>query len=332
MYKSPCYLLTTARMSRALSSNSSLPSYLTSVPPYLLKITTSPSATSSGTRLPLSSIRPGPVARTLPSCGFSLAVSGMTRPDAVVCSASSGSTRIRSSSGLIVTDTSNPFHRCMCGCLGGRNVVAVPLRPTSPFVSWHTPGESANPTLALDPDECQHRLLAGQPSRSATNATVPAGVRDTIRVAAFGPASRSSRRSRAGSTVVPRCLISSRPTCCSASQRRSDLTAYGSRARTAYAVAKGVGTAASPVRYARWGSSSSASRSRPSWARPPERITAPAGSKTYAPTSRTGSAVASGSVTSRCHPSSARTRADRRPGTDPPPAHRATSTVSPRSV
>src|SRR5829696_2960780 len=85
MCKSPCYLLTTARMSRALSSSNSLPSYLTSVPPYLLKITTSPSATSSGTRLPLSSIRPGPVASTLPSCGFSLAVSGMTRPDAVVC-------------------------------------------------------------------------------------------------------------------------------------------------------------------------------------------------------------------------------------------------------
>ena len=45
------YLLTTARMSRALRSRSSLPSYLTSVPPYLLKMTTSPSATSSGIRV-----------------------------------------------------------------------------------------------------------------------------------------------------------------------------------------------------------------------------------------------------------------------------------------
>src|SRR5918997_150203 len=132
------YLVTTARMSRALSSNSSLPSYLTSVPPYLLKITTSPSATSSGTRLPLSSTRPGPVASTLPSCGFSLAVSGMTRPEAVVCSASSGSTRMRSSSGLIVTDTSNPFHRCLCAdvwvvgvssrCHSGRPAKAGTLR------------------------------------------------------------------------------------------------------------------------------------------------------------------------------------------------------------
>src|SRR5690606_6668111 len=51
-FSSSDHLVTTARMSRALSSSSSLPSYLTSVPPYLLKITTSPSATSSGTRLP----------------------------------------------------------------------------------------------------------------------------------------------------------------------------------------------------------------------------------------------------------------------------------------
>ena len=47
-------------------------------------MTRSPSATSTGTRFPESSMRPGPTATTLPSCGFSLAVSGMTRPDAVV--------------------------------------------------------------------------------------------------------------------------------------------------------------------------------------------------------------------------------------------------------
>src|SRR4029453_3912111 len=94
-WRSP-YLVTTARMSRALRSSKSLPSYLTSVPPYLLKITTSPSATSTGTPFPFSPLRPGPVASTLPSWGFSFAVSGMTRPEAVVCSASSGSTRMRS--------------------------------------------------------------------------------------------------------------------------------------------------------------------------------------------------------------------------------------------
>src|ERR687898_686785 len=50
-------------------------------------MTTSPTETSSGTRLPLSSTRPGPTATTVPSCGFSLAVSGMTRPEAVAASA-----------------------------------------------------------------------------------------------------------------------------------------------------------------------------------------------------------------------------------------------------
>src|SRR4051794_149962 len=40
---------------------------------------------------------------TVPSCGFSLAVSGITMPDAVVVSASFAWTRIRSSSGLIAT-------------------------------------------------------------------------------------------------------------------------------------------------------------------------------------------------------------------------------------
>src|SRR5829696_3110823 len=69
-------------------------------------MTLSPTLTSSGTRsVPLSLKRPGPTARTSPSCGFSLAVSGMTRPDAVVCSASRDLTTMRSSSGLMETDT-----------------------------------------------------------------------------------------------------------------------------------------------------------------------------------------------------------------------------------
>src|SRR6478735_4934669 len=69
-------------------------------------MTLSPTLTSSGTRsVPLSLKRPGPTARTSPSCGFSLAVSGMTRPDAVVCSASRDLTTMRSSSGLMATDT-----------------------------------------------------------------------------------------------------------------------------------------------------------------------------------------------------------------------------------
>ena len=51
-------------------------------------------------RFPFSK-RPGPTAMTVPSCGFSLAVSGITNPDAVFCSASFALTTMRSSSGLI---------------------------------------------------------------------------------------------------------------------------------------------------------------------------------------------------------------------------------------
>src|ERR1700723_1468370 len=55
---------------------------------------------SSGMMSPVvSERRPGPTARTSPCWGFSLAVSGMTRPEAVVSSASLGRTTIRSSSG-----------------------------------------------------------------------------------------------------------------------------------------------------------------------------------------------------------------------------------------
>src|SRR6202034_1606479 len=97
------YFSMTASTSRAESTRYSSPEYFTSVPPYLLYSTTSPTWTSTGTRTPLSSKRPGPTARTLPSWGFSLAVSGITSPDAVTCSASSGWTTMRSSSGLRTT-------------------------------------------------------------------------------------------------------------------------------------------------------------------------------------------------------------------------------------
>src|SRR5690242_7559957 len=116
-------------------------------------MTTSPTFTSSGTRLPLSSMRPGPTATTVPSWGFSLAVSGMTRPEAVVVSASLAWTTTRSSSGLMLT------------------LVAVVTSVTPPSVSdgWDgcadavargpdlpSRGSGASPCqLALYPRECQ---------------------------------------------------------------------------------------------------------------------------------------------------------------------------------
>src|SRR3954452_14697565 len=56
-------------------------------------------------------MRPGPTATTSPSCGFSLAVSGITSPEAVVCSASTCWMTMRSSSGLMETGTAHPFVR-----------------------------------------------------------------------------------------------------------------------------------------------------------------------------------------------------------------------------
>src|SRR3954449_181889 len=96
------YFSTTASTSRAERMRYSSAPSLISVPPYLEKMTVSPSLMSSGSRWPFSN-RPGPTARTVPSWGFSLAVSGITMPDAVVCSDSSTVTTMRSSSGLMLT-------------------------------------------------------------------------------------------------------------------------------------------------------------------------------------------------------------------------------------
>src|SRR5437870_5613123 len=53
-----------------------------------------------GTFCPLSSTRPGPTASTMPSWGFSLAVSGRTMPLFVLSSRSTGLRRTRSPRGL----------------------------------------------------------------------------------------------------------------------------------------------------------------------------------------------------------------------------------------
>ena len=116
------YLETIASTSRLVRMSRSSPLCVTSVPPYLLYRTTSPTFRSSGKYLPAVSLqRPGPTASTVPCCGFSLAVSGMTRPDAVVCSASDGLTTTRSSRGLKFICF--PFR---AGLPGGRRAVFSP--------------------------------------------------------------------------------------------------------------------------------------------------------------------------------------------------------------
>src|SRR5699024_8341419 len=113
-----------------------------------------------GIRSPSSSKRPSPTATTVPSWGFSLAVSGMTSPDAVVVSAAVASTRILSSSGLIAT--MDP--PCVDGVFWGRD-----------------PGASSRVTrpvpyqLALYTRECQHSSVPGARARpgSLTANTAP---------------------------------------------------------------------------------------------------------------------------------------------------------------
>src|ERR1022692_131371 len=78
----------------------SLPSILISVPPYLETSTRSPFLTSKGTFLPSSLVLPVPRATMMPSCGFSLAVSGMMMPPFLTSFSSTGSTRMRSPIGL----------------------------------------------------------------------------------------------------------------------------------------------------------------------------------------------------------------------------------------
>src|SRR5271166_7125570 len=77
----------------------SSPSILTSVPDHLPNSTRSPAFSSRGKSLPLSSRAPGPTAITSPSCGFSLAVSGMIMPPFVFSSPSMRRMTTRSCSG-----------------------------------------------------------------------------------------------------------------------------------------------------------------------------------------------------------------------------------------
>src|SRR5215813_1053648 len=73
------YSITPSKSDSRITSSSS-PSMVISVPAYFPKSTLFPTATPTARRVPSSCSFPGPTARTLPSCGFSLAVSGMIIP------------------------------------------------------------------------------------------------------------------------------------------------------------------------------------------------------------------------------------------------------------
>src|SRR5438270_23364 len=78
----------------------SMSSTLNSLPAYLAYSTLSPTLSSIGTLVPLSRSLPVPTASTMPSWGFSLAVSGITIPLLVRSSLSTGLSTTRSPSGF----------------------------------------------------------------------------------------------------------------------------------------------------------------------------------------------------------------------------------------
>src|SRR6185369_12929026 len=90
---------TIPRMSLSFMMIRSSPSIFTSVPDHLPNRILSPAFTSSGVILPSSFFAPEPAAITSPSCGFSLAVSGMMMPPAVFSTPSMRRTSTRSWSG-----------------------------------------------------------------------------------------------------------------------------------------------------------------------------------------------------------------------------------------
>src|SRR5256712_8155634 len=134
-------------MSFSLRISRSSLSSLNSVPAYFWKRTGSPSLSSTGMRWPVSGCRsPGPTARTLPSCGFSLAVSGRTIPLFVISSRSRPLTTTREPSGLSLS----------LGCDLGAVATATCISPPCWVGASAICGRHIETGLALARLDCQH--------------------------------------------------------------------------------------------------------------------------------------------------------------------------------
>src|SRR5713101_9483090 len=90
----------TPRTSSSFIIRNSSPSILISVPAYLANRMRFPSFTARGNTLPSSLLLPLPTEMTSPSCGLSLALSGMRIPPRVVAASSTRRTRMRSCRGV----------------------------------------------------------------------------------------------------------------------------------------------------------------------------------------------------------------------------------------
>src|SRR2546430_9163672 len=109
-----CFLAAPVMMPRTSSSfimRKSSPSILISVPEHLPNRLPSPYFTARGNSLPSSLVLPLPTEMISPSCGLSLAESGLMRPPRVVPASSTRRTRTRSCSGVnFVAILADSFH------------------------------------------------------------------------------------------------------------------------------------------------------------------------------------------------------------------------------
>src|SRR6185436_4288257 len=169
----------TARMSSVPRILYSLPSSLTSVPPYLLTRTRSPTLTSKGIFLPLSSTLPVPSARMIPSVGFSLAVSGMMMPPFFVSFSSTGSTRTRSPRGLRFNAIVLQLVCCLFDCVLNQ-LPPHPPRENDDCAPRSVEPRNAQPNLLLIVDDF------GVDNRLALVAARTAAARASLGFAALG--------------------------------------------------------------------------------------------------------------------------------------------------
>src|SRR5579872_1622531 len=103
--------VTIPRTSSSFIMRKSSPSILISVPEYFPNRMRSPSFTARGNSLPSSLVLPLPTEMTSPSCGLSLAESGMMMPPRLVPASSTRRTRMRSCSGVnFVAILADSFH------------------------------------------------------------------------------------------------------------------------------------------------------------------------------------------------------------------------------
>src|SRR5438128_3947709 len=101
------------RTSSSRMMTKSSPSILISVPAYLPNRMRSPSFTAKGKTLPSSLVLPRPTETTSPSCGLSLAESGIMMPPRVVVASSTRRTRMRSCNGVnLAIIVLTPFINC----------------------------------------------------------------------------------------------------------------------------------------------------------------------------------------------------------------------------